>query len=307
MQPVILSTLIHALIAQAAPTAAAAASTPAAPLLESKSLIGYIAAGGIVAIILLLLSATALALIIAGGLMMRRSTLARPGDTESIEALLRERRIDQAIQFCRSPDHDSVLSRVVAAGLIRARSSALGVLEAKPVMEEAGRQEADRIDRIVYSVRVVADLAPMLGLLGTVIGIIKAFATIGGGDAGSRSAQLSANMSEALVNTALGLAIAIPCLVTHAFFKRRAEARLAEVASTAERLISVLQHPPVNPRPAAQQSVPLAVAPSGIPVQQASTQLPAHSPMHSGARPTHAGATPVAAAATASQYGAPGA
>lgn len=307
MQPVILSTLIHTLIAQAAPTAAAAAGTPAAPLLESKSLIGYLAAGGIVAIILLLLSATALALIIAGGLMMRRSTLAKPGDTQAIEGLLRERRIDQAIQFCRSADHDSVLCRVMAAGLMRARSSPLGVLEAKSVMEETGRQEADRIDRIVYSVRVVADLAPMLGLLGTVIGIIKAFATIGGGDVGSRSAQLSANMSEALVNTALGLAIAIPCLVTHAFFKRRAEARLAEVASTAERLISILQQAPGSPRPAAQQSVPPAAAPSGVPLSHATTQPSTHSPMHSGPRPMHAGAMPVTAAATPSQYGAPSA
>lgn len=245
--------------AAATGTGAATGAAAAAPLLESKSLLGYIAAGGFVAVVLLLLSALAVGLVIANAAMLRKTALAKPGTTNSLEMLLRERRLEQAISFCRTAENDCFLTRVLVAGLTKVRSSQFGVLEAKPVMEEAGRREADKLDRVTYAIRVVADLAPMLGLLGTVIGIIKAFATIGGAEGASRSAQLSANMSEALVNTALGLAIAIPCLMCHAFFKRRTEAVLGELADTAERLISILQQPAPAARPVA--AVPLAPTP----------------------------------------------
>ena len=213
------------------------------PILESKSLLGYIAAGGFVAIVLIMLSAAAVGLIIASGIMLRKSALAKPATVGTLEMLLREKRVDQAIGICRGAEHDCFLTRVLGAGLTKARSSQFGLLEAKSVMEEVGRREADRLDRTVYAIRVVADLAPMLGLLGTVIGIIKAFATIGGAEGASRSSQLSANMSEALVNTALGLGIAIPCLLFHAFFKRRGEAMVNELAEMAEHLMGLLSQP----------------------------------------------------------------
>jgi len=219
------------------------AGAAAGPILESKSLLGYIAAGGFVAIVLLMLSAAAVGLIIASGMMLRKSALAKPATVGTLETLLKEKRIDQAIGICRAAEHDCFLTRVLGAGLAKARSSQFGLLEAKSVMEEVGRREADRLDRTVYAIRVVADLAPMLGLLGTVIGIIKAFATIGGADGASRSAQLSSNMSEALVNTALGLGIAIPCLLFHAFFKRRGEAMVNELSETAEHLMALLSQP----------------------------------------------------------------
>ena len=223
--------------------ATATGGATVAPIMESKSLLGYIAAGGFVAIVLLMLSAAAVGLIIASGLMLRKSALARPATVNTLEMLLKEKRVDQAISVCRSAEHDCFLTRVLGAGLTKARSSQFGLLEAKSVMEEVGRRESDRLDRTVYAIRVVADLAPMLGLLGTVIGIIKAFATIGGAEGASRSSQLSSNMSEALVNTALGLGIAIPCLLSHAFFKRRGEAMVNELAETAEHLMGLLSQP----------------------------------------------------------------
>jgi biopolymer transport protein ExbB len=263
---IVMFLMLQAGTGAAAPAAAGTAGAAGAvgPLLESKSLLGYIAAGGFVAVVLLLLSALAVGLVIANGAMLRKTALAKPGTTNSLEMLLRERKVDQAIAFCRAAENDCFLTRVLGAGLSKARSSQFGVLEAKPVMEEAGRREADKLDRVTYAIRVVADLAPMLGLLGTVIGIIKAFATIGGAEGASRSAQLSANMSEALVNTALGLAIAIPCLMCHAFFKRQTEAVLGELADTADRLISILQQPAAGVRQAAAApAAPAAAAPAG--------------------------------------------
>lgn len=236
-----LHAICQALYLQAAP---AAGSGAAAPVVETKSLVGYIAAGGVVALILLLLSGMALALVIASAVMIRRAALIKPGVATSLDTVLRERRVDQALQICRATENDCALTRIVAAGLAKARSGQFGALEAKPAMEEAGSREADKLDRLSYAIRIVADLAPMLGLLGTVIGIIKAFATIGVAEGASRSSQLSANMSEALVNTALGLAIAIPCLVAQAFFRRRAEGLMNEVGTVAEELLGSLSGSP---------------------------------------------------------------
>jgi len=219
----------------------AAAATPTVAVLTDRSLFGYIAAGGVVAIILIMLSVVALALVVANLIAVRRDAMAKPEVIVGLEGFLRERRVEQAIAFCKLPESDCFLARVVGAGLSKSARSQFGYLELKPAMEEAGAREAERLDRLNYALRVVSDLAPMLGLLGTVIGIIKAFATIGAAEGVARSTQLSNNMSEALVNTALGLGIAIPCLVMHAFFKRRIDGLVTEVGDIAERLAMMAQ------------------------------------------------------------------
>ena len=238
--------------------AAAGAAAPVAAVSGDRSLFGYIAAGGFVAIVLILLSVVALALVVANLIAVRRDALAKPEVVVGLEGFLRERRIEQAIAFCKQPEHDCFLARVVGAGLSKAARSQFGHLELKPAMEEAGAREAERLDRLNYALRIVSDLGPMLGLLGTVIGIIKAFSTIGAAEGVARSTQLSTNMSEALVNTALGLAIAIPCLVMHAFFKRRIDSLVIEVGDTAERLAMMAQGggPVAVPRPAAPAGAP---------------------------------------------------
>jgi len=247
---------VYAALGQAAPAAPAATgaavaggatpapggSAAAAPV-AAKSLLEYIHAGGFVAYVLLLTSAVALGLVIANMVMLRRTALARPGAVAALETLLRERKVDTAVNFCRQPENDCFLTRVLGAGLRRAKSSQFGALEMRPAMEEAADREADRLERLTHLIRIISDLAPMLGLLGTVIGIIKAFGTIGTLDGVARSTQLSANMSEALVCTALGLSIAIPALVAASIFKRRTDALIAEAGDTAEQLANLLQAP----------------------------------------------------------------
>lgn len=250
--------LVHAcaaVLAQAGGTAAGApAPGGAAAEMGSKSLLGYLQAGGPVAIILLLLSVVAGTLMVMNIVILRRTYLAPPRVVEGLDRLVRDRQIDLAIQYCSAPENDCFLSRVMATGLGKAARSQFGMLELKPALEEAASRELDRLDRVTHGLKVLSDLGPMLGLLGTVIGIVGAFAALGTGEGAAKSSRLAGNMSEALVNTALGLSVAIPCLVAHALFRRRTDSLVAEVGDIAERYAAALQGPAGAPAPAARSA-----------------------------------------------------
>ncbi|MGH7132293.1 MAG: MotA/TolQ/ExbB proton channel family protein [Phycisphaerales bacterium] len=267
------SPLMYALVTvmgQAGGTAPAS-NTPAtttAGEMANKSLLGYLQAGGPVAIILLILSVVAVALIVTNLVMLRRAYLAPPRVVEGLERLVREKQIDLAIQYCKAPENDSFLSRVMAGGLSKAARSQFGMLELKPALEEAASRELDKLDRVTHGLKVLSDLGPMLGLLGTVIGIVGAFAALGSGEGAAKSSKLAGNMSEALVNTALGLSVAIPCLVAHAMFKRRTDRLVADVGDVAEHFAGLLQGQPgatptaaARPAGAAQRPANVAGAP----------------------------------------------
>ena len=267
----------HALTAAAAALSAIAQD----PVAEqpSKSLLYYISAGGVMTYILLVVSVVALALIIVNLVVLRREHLAPLRVIETLERGLKDRQIDQTIAYCRQPENDTFLTRVMAAGLAKLSRSTFGLLELKPALEEAGQRELERLDRPTHALRIIGDLGPMLGLLGTVKGIISAFAAIGGAEGVSKTSQLALSMSEALVHTFAGLCVAIPCTVAAAFFRKRTDRLVAEVADIADRLAALLQPGPVKApghvhhhRPAgapasapAPAAIPLAPAPIPVP------------------------------------------
>lgn len=231
----------------------------------SKSLWSYIQSGREIGWVIMLLSVVALGMIIANAIVLRRTYLAPQRVIDDLQRLLSARQVEQAITYCRAPENDCFLARLLGNGLSRAARSTFGVLELKPALEAAGQREMDRIDRLTHGLRLIAEIAPMLGLLGTVFGMVGAFAEIGSAPGAARSTGLAGYMSLALVTTAMGLILAVPATVAYALYKRRSERVAGEVADIAEALVAVLQtnpgaRPPAGAAPPSNGAPPAAAA-----------------------------------------------
>lgn len=228
----------------------------------TRSLLEYIKSGGFLGAVLIGLSVVALALTILHFVQVRMSRLAPPFAVGSLEKYFREHNIDEAVRFCRAEEHDSFITRVVGAALTRVSRSTFGMLELRTALEEAGGKELDRLHRTTDGVGLIAAIGPMLGLLGTVFGMIGAFGSIGELEGAARSKALAGFMSLALVNTAEGLAVAIPCTVLFAIFKRRIDGLVAEVAEIIDDLAGLLEQRGEAPKAAPGRPV---ARPSPVP------------------------------------------
>lgn len=162
--------------------------------------------------------------------------------------------LDEAISVSRqqlpSPDmvkqlaENSMLGELLATGF-RELLNAPQISEAdlRNSLETKGRELAARLQRYLNALATIASAAPLLGLLGTVIGMIEIFgAQVGSGGLGSavgtgNPAQLAHGISIALYNTAFGLIVAIPALIFWRYFRSRVDAYLLTMELTAERFV----------------------------------------------------------------------
>ncbi|MBS3962973.1 MAG: MotA/TolQ/ExbB proton channel family protein [Methylomonas sp.] len=131
----------------------------------------------------------------------------------------------------------SPLGRILAAGLSNRRH---GREIMKTSIEEVGRQVAHELERYLTALGSIAAITPLLGLLGTVGGIIRVFSDIAVGGMGDAT-LLSAGISEALICTASGLAVAIPSLFFHRHFERLVDEHVLRLEEEALRLIDIMQ------------------------------------------------------------------
>jgi biopolymer transport protein ExbB len=130
----------------------------------------------------------------------------------------------------------SALGEVLAAGLRTAAGHrAWDEADLKAAMESAGRAVAHRLERYLSALATIASAAPLLGLLGTVIGMIEIFGSQSpGGTTGGNPAQLAHGISIALYNTAFGLIVAIPALIFWRYFRARVDGYLLSMELAAE-------------------------------------------------------------------------
>ncbi|MFI4897881.1 MAG: MotA/TolQ/ExbB proton channel family protein [Phycisphaerales bacterium JB059] len=207
----------------------------------SKSLLEYIAAGREVGLIIILLSFAAVGMIVAQTLRLRQSRLAPPESVERLHELLRANQVGAAIEYCTDAENDSFLTRVLGSALIRCSRSPFGFLELKGALEEVGQAQVARLYRMTDGIGLVASVAPMLGLLGTVVGMVSAFDTIALSEGPARPDQLGGSISQALVTTVLGLIVAIPCTAAFTFLRNRIDTLTSEVGETIEDLAAYLE------------------------------------------------------------------
>ncbi len=130
----------------------------------------------------------------------------------------------------------SPLGKVLAAGLINRHLSRELVRES---IEESGRFVAHELERFMNALGTISTIAPLLGLLGTVIGMIKVFTTITAVGVGD-PATLAGGISEALITTAAGLSVAIPTVIFHRYLKRKIDELVVGMEQEAMKLVEVL-------------------------------------------------------------------
>ncbi len=210
----------------------------------ADSFLSFLSAGGSIGFVIILLSFGALALLILHLIRIRSSALSPQYVVDDLTDLLRSRRIDEAIAYCREENNACLLTEVMDAGLTRYRRSPFGALELKAALEEAGQSQIARLSRSLDALALIAAIAPMLGLLGTVVGINGAFGTISSAEGFARPDQLAGDISLALVTTIMGLILAIPTTAAVTYFRNRIEKIAADIASTVDELALYVEIPP---------------------------------------------------------------
>lgn len=191
---------------------------------------------------LILCSVAALALILERVSSLRRPRIAPEGLVDEVISVARQG--SPSADMLQKLSDNSLLGLVLAAGL-KAAASDTRITEPslRQAFETAGRTAAHRLDRYLNALATIASAAPLLGLLGTVIGMIEIFGSQAPGS-GSNPTLLAHGISVALYNTAFGLIVAIPSLMAHRFFRGRVNDYLHDLEQGAERL---LQHLVRNP------------------------------------------------------------
>ncbi len=144
---------------------------------------------------------------------------------------------DMDSQKLRDLRSNSPLGQVLAAGIANAKRSRDIMKEA---MQEAAGQVSHDLERYLTSLGIIASISPLIGLLGTVVGMIKVFTALMLQGAGNANV-LAGGISQALITTAAGLSVAIPALIFHRFFLRRIEELVVTMEQEAGKLVDILQ------------------------------------------------------------------
>ena len=182
---------------------------------------------------LLLASVIAVALIIERSTSLRRVKVVPAGLLQSVVAEYRKSGVTE--EMLRRLDAHSPLGRVLSAGLRNDKSSREVMKES---IEEAGRGVAHDLERFLTSLGTIASISPLMGLFGTVVGMIEIFGSATGG--GNNPQQLAHGISVALYNTGFGLIIAIPAMIAYRHFRAAVDSFIVEMEQQALKLVELL-------------------------------------------------------------------
>jgi biopolymer transport protein ExbB len=182
---------------------------------------------------LLLASVIAVALIIERSVTLRETKIVPPKLLDQVLAVYARQGVNADILDKLAKD--SPLGEVLAAGLRNEKSPRHVMKEA---IEEAGRATAHNLERFLTTLGTIATAAPLLGLFGTVIGMIEIFGSQS--PTGTNPAQLAHGISIALYNTAFGIAISIPSLIFYRHFKNKVDGFVVGMEQAASKLIDIV-------------------------------------------------------------------
>ncbi len=181
---------------------------------------------------LILASILALALIIERGVALQRKKVVPAALLSDVLGIWRKKQLTSDV--VAKLEANSPLGRVLAAGLRNERTSREGAMQQ---IEAAGAVVANRLTKNLTLLGSIGSIAPLLGLLGTVVGMIAIFASQ---QAGSNPQDLARGISVALYSTALGIIIAVPAVLSYRYFKRLVDDYLVDMEEQAERLLEAV-------------------------------------------------------------------
>jgi biopolymer transport protein ExbB len=191
-------------------------------------------AGGWIMLPIVLCSIAAFVICIERSWTLRRTRITPKHLVAQVWSWIKNNQLDKG--RLKKLKDSSPLGEILAAGLVN-HSHGREIM--KESIQEAGRLAVVKLEKYLNSLGTIAQIAPLLGLLGTVIGMIDVFTVIteqGTGDSGA----LAHGISEALITTATGLIIAIPALIFHRHFERKVDELVAEMEQEALKMVEVL-------------------------------------------------------------------
>jgi biopolymer transport protein ExbB len=235
----IFASLIAAVIATPL-LAQTAAMSPAAPdLPHTKTILDAVFKAGPVMIPLFLLSIFSLMLVIVYLMTIRRGAVVSNGYMATADALLRKR--DYLGLLAVSNRHGEAIARVVQKVLdFTTKNPNADFQLVREIAETEGTRVASSLNNRVIYLADIGMIAPLLGLLGTVFGIIGSFGALGSDLGAARYVLLSQGISQALINTAAGLAIGIPAMMFYAFFRGRAQRLISDLEAACTHVLALL-------------------------------------------------------------------
>ena len=187
---------------------------------------------------IILCSVIAFAIILERLYYLRKARIDAVAFMNNIEGALKHNKIAEAVKICE--DAPGPIARIIKAGILKHDRPRQEIREA---MEDAGHQEVPKLERYIKILAAIFRIAPLLGLLGTVIGMMKAFQTIqlktislnpvAAGD-------IAAGIWQALTTTAAGLMVAIPAMVAYYYLAGRVEEFTLEMERSATELVNIL-------------------------------------------------------------------
>lgn len=193
-----------------------------------------IKAGGFLIWPIMLCSIWAVAIVVERFVALKRGTVTPPKLIQQVETLAS--RTDLSADVVQEVQKRSPLGRILAAGLVNRSQPRIVVKEA---LEEAGRHVVHQLEKHLNTLGTIAAVTPLLGLLGTVIGMIKVFAAITAYGVGDPTV-LAGGISEALITTAAGLSVGIPSLMFHRYFRGRINELTIDMEQQALRFLDMI-------------------------------------------------------------------
>ena len=191
----------------------------------------YLSRGGIIMIPLLLSSIIGLAIVIERALRLRRKKVLIPEIINIVESLNSLKDIELAANICRKSK--GPFANIILTGL---ENQDLPQKEIKELLNDQGRQQVRSLERGLPTLETIAGIAPLMGLLGTVLGMIKVFTVISQQGTGQAS-LLAGGISEALITTATGLVIGILALIMYNYYSNIAEQYILDIEKYTSQLV----------------------------------------------------------------------
>ncbi|MBF0218330.1 MAG: MotA/TolQ/ExbB proton channel family protein [Gammaproteobacteria bacterium] len=193
-----------------------------------------VVAGGWLMLPIVLSSVIAVAIVLDRLWKLRSEPIAPTNLAQQLWQLHQQRAL--TTEKIRSVSVSSPLGRILAVGLVNMHHEREVI---KEVLEEEGRQVVVQLERYLNTLGTIASITPLLGLLGTVVGMIKVFSAITEFGVGNPTV-LASGISEALITTAAGLAVAIPALIFYRHFRRRVELLVLKMEDEALKLVELI-------------------------------------------------------------------
>ena len=182
---------------------------------------------------LIFVSIVALALIIERAWTLRRAQIIPPGLVDKVIAEYRKKGLTQELVDLTAGQ--GPMGQILASGLANIKSPRPVVKEA---LEETGSVVAHGLEKYLNAIGTIAAAAPLMGLLGTIIGMIEIFGSTG--SAGVDPPRLANGISGALYNAAMGIIVAVPALMFYRYFRGKVDSLLIEMEQQATRMVDIL-------------------------------------------------------------------